>query len=109
MEEKKNDEPDKKKAFASSNKMFHMNSSLRDEDYDDGDILKVQPIADLFPNTTVLFADIVGFTAWSSTREPSSVFILLKHFSEPLTRLLPREMSTRWRQLGTAMLVRHAV
>jgi class 3 adenylate cyclase len=37
-----------------------------------------RPIADLFPETTVMFADIVGFTAWSSTREPSQVFILLE-------------------------------
>ncbi|CAJ1964576.1 unnamed protein product [Cylindrotheca closterium] len=37
-----------------------------------------KPIADLFPNTTVLFADIAGFTAWSSVREPSQVFILLE-------------------------------
>ncbi|KAL3937662.1 MAG: hypothetical protein SGBAC_007278 [Bacillariaceae sp.] len=37
-----------------------------------------KPIADLFPNTTVMFANIVGFTAWSSTREPSQVFILLE-------------------------------
>ncbi|CAJ1964564.1 unnamed protein product [Cylindrotheca closterium] len=37
-----------------------------------------KPIADLFPNTTVMFADMVGFTAWSSTREPSQVFILLE-------------------------------
>lgn len=29
------------------------------------------PIADLFPDCTVLFADIAGFTAWSSSREPS--------------------------------------
>ena len=28
--------------------------------------------------TTVLFADIVGFTAWSSVREPSQVFLLLE-------------------------------
>ena len=28
--------------------------------------------------TTVLFADIVGFTAWSSVREPSQVFSLLE-------------------------------
>ena len=27
------------------------------------------PIADLFPDCTVFFADIAGFTAWSSTRE----------------------------------------
>lgn len=37
-----------------------------------------KPIADLFPSTTVMFADIAGFTAWSSTREPSQVFILLE-------------------------------
>lgn len=38
----------------------------------------IKPIADLFAATTVLFADIAGFTAWSSTREPSQVFILLE-------------------------------
>jgi class 3 adenylate cyclase len=36
------------------------------------------PIADLFPNTTILFADIAGFTAWSSQREPAQVFKLLE-------------------------------
>jgi hypothetical protein len=35
---------------------------------DQGNDLTSQPIADLFPNTTVLFADIAGFTAWSSQR-----------------------------------------
>jgi hypothetical protein len=39
---------------------------------------KSKPIADLFPETTILFADISGFTAWSSTREPSQVFVLLE-------------------------------
>jgi Adenylate and Guanylate cyclase catalytic domain len=37
-----------------------------------------RPIADLFPNSTVLFGDLVGFTAWSSVRQPSQVFILLE-------------------------------
>jgi hypothetical protein len=37
-----------------------------------------KPIAELFPNTTVYFADIAGFTAWSSVREPSHVFMLLE-------------------------------
>jgi len=41
-------------------------------------VLESKPIADLFPNTTVLFADIAGFTAWSSVREPSQVFTLLE-------------------------------
>jgi class 3 adenylate cyclase len=40
--------------------------------------LSTAPIADLFPNTTVLFADIAGFTAWSSQREPPQVFTLLE-------------------------------
>lgn len=40
--------------------------------------LTSQPIADLFPNTTVLFADIAGFTAWASQREPPQVFTLLE-------------------------------
>ena len=34
--------------------------------------------ADLFPETTIMFADLAGFTAWSSTREPSQVFALLE-------------------------------
>mmetsp|Transcript_1046 Transcript_1046/g.2212 ORF Transcript_1046/g.2212 Transcript_1046/m.2212 type:complete len:1145 (-) Transcript_1046:169-3603(-) len=37
-----------------------------------------KPIADLFPETTILFADLVGFTAWSSKREPTQVFELLE-------------------------------
>eukprot|EP00980_Cylindrotheca_fusiformis_P013992 scaffold3650_cov76-Cylindrotheca_fusiformis.AAC.4 len=36
------------------------------------------PLADLFPETTIIFADIVGFTAWASAREPAQVFILLE-------------------------------
>lgn len=36
------------------------------------------PIADLFTHTTVMFGDIAGFTAWSSSRQPSQVFILLE-------------------------------
>ena len=36
------------------------------------------PVADLFPDCTVLEADIAGFTAWASTREPTMVFELLE-------------------------------
>lgn len=35
-------------------------------------------IAEFYPEATVLFADIAGFTAWSSIREPQSVFTLLE-------------------------------
>jgi len=46
----------------------------------DDDVIayKAKPIADLFPETTILFADIAGFTAWSSAREPHQVFQLLE-------------------------------
>ena len=37
-----------------------------------------KPIADFFPEVTIMFGDLVGFTAWSSTREPTQVFELLK-------------------------------
>ena len=37
-----------------------------------------EPIADLYPNCTVCFMDIVGFTKWSSTRDPVDVFRLLQ-------------------------------
>ncbi len=36
------------------------------------------PVADFFPETTVMFADIAGFTAWCSVREPTQVFLLLE-------------------------------
>jgi class 3 adenylate cyclase len=35
-------------------------------------------IAELYPETTVLFADISGFTSWSSVRTPTQVFHLLE-------------------------------
>lgn len=39
---------------------------------------ETKPIADLFPSATIMFADMVGFTAWSSVREPAHVFTLLE-------------------------------
>lgn len=37
-----------------------------------------KPIADLFPHCTVMFADLAGFTKWSSSRTPTDVFTLLE-------------------------------
>lgn len=39
---------------------------------------KEAPIADCYPACTVFFADLVGFTSWSSSREPQQVFVLLE-------------------------------
>jgi Adenylate and Guanylate cyclase catalytic domain len=46
----------------------------------EGENLKLAgaPIAELYPETTVFFADISGFTAWSSIRQPTQVFQLLE-------------------------------
>ena len=54
------------------------NSDFADQEVAKPDMYESKPIADLFPNTTVMFADIAGFTAWSSVREPSQVFTLLE-------------------------------
>ncbi|KAL3910521.1 MAG: hypothetical protein SGILL_007661, partial [Bacillariaceae sp.] len=53
--------------------------------YDTGDT-----IADLFPNCTVLFADIAGFTAWSSTRSPEQVFTLLQTIYQAFDKIAAR-------------------
>jgi len=37
-----------------------------------------EPIAELFPHCSVLFADVSGFSAWASERQPSEVFTLLE-------------------------------
>jgi len=39
---------------------------------------QAKPIAELFTDTTIMFADIEGFTAWSSVRQPTQVFSLLE-------------------------------
>lgn len=54
----------------------------------EGDVARLQPtgnrklegppIAELYEAATVFFADIVGFTAWSSQRSPADVFTLLE-------------------------------
>ena len=42
------------------------------------DIENTRPIAERYENCTVLFIDLVGFTKWSSGRQPSDVFWLLE-------------------------------
>jgi class 3 adenylate cyclase len=47
-------------------------------DVDENGAAVTAPIADLFTECTVMFADIAGFTAWSSVRDPCQVFTLLE-------------------------------
>jgi hypothetical protein len=48
------------------------------------------PIADLFPDCTVMLADVQGFTAWSSDREPTEVFTLLENLYGAFDRVATR-------------------
>eukprot|EP00980_Cylindrotheca_fusiformis_P003628 scaffold814_cov100-Cylindrotheca_fusiformis.AAC.10 len=50
-----------------------------------------RPIADLFPIATIMFADIAGFTAWSSVREPSQVFTLLETVYQSFDNIAKRK------------------
>jgi class 3 adenylate cyclase len=68
-----------------------MKSILQEENLNDDEqmqnfegltIPESKPIADFFPHCTVMFADIVGFNAWSSSRDPIQVFTLLQNVYE---------------------------
>jgi Adenylate and Guanylate cyclase catalytic domain len=58
------------------------------------------PIADLFPNATVYFADIAGFTAWSSSREPAQVFILLQNLYQAFDYIANRRKVFKVETIG---------
>ena len=74
------DKEEEAKKNASKNKKGNLRSFLNDNtDGGDGGIQNSKPLADLYLETTVLFADISGFTAWSSVREPTQVFTLLEN------------------------------
>jgi hypothetical protein len=76
MEEDAEQDDKRHGAFKKSAKSFMSDGDIADEDQFGR--MKSRPIADFFPNTTIMFADIKGFTAWSSTREPFQVFMLLE-------------------------------
>jgi class 3 adenylate cyclase len=46
-----------------------------------------EPLAMLYPECTVFFADIAGFTKWSSSRSPTQVFTLLETLYEAFDKL----------------------
>ena len=61
---------DKRSAIASPNQSK--------DDVCNSDPIVGGPIAQLYPETTVMFADIKGFTHWSADRLPTQVFHLLE-------------------------------
>jgi Adenylate and Guanylate cyclase catalytic domain len=69
---------------------------------DSNDNQGLQPIADLFLETTVLFADIAGFTAWSSSRDPTHVFTLLQTLYQGFDRIAHRDKVFKVETIGDA-------
>jgi class 3 adenylate cyclase/ferritin-like metal-binding protein YciE len=71
---------------------------------DDSDMVggatKSKPIADFFPEVTIMFADIVGFTSWSSMREPCQVFTLLETIYEEFDEIARRRRVFKVETIG---------
>jgi hypothetical protein len=63
---------------------------MLDDFGDNREIFGSAALAELYPSVTVIFADIAGFTAWSSAREPSQVFALLEHIFNAFDKLAYR-------------------
>jgi class 3 adenylate cyclase len=61
---------------------------------------ELRPIADLFSHTTVMFADIVGFTRWSSERDPSEVFTLLQTVYHAFDRIAKKRKVFKVETIG---------
>lgn len=58
----------------SANKKGNLKSFMNNGTHEGGTAMEKQkPLADLFLETTVVFADIAGFTSWSSVREVRAV------------------------------------
>jgi Adenylate and Guanylate cyclase catalytic domain len=128
-------DPKSSKAYSSKNKdgaepgaKFRLKTYLndtddhngKDNDGDDGannqnekdidmtaipEMYETKPIADLFPNATVLFADIAGFTAWSSVREPSQVFTLLETVYKAFDTIAKRRRVFKVETVGDCYVV----
>lgn len=65
---------------------------------------KAAPIADFFPSATIFFMDIAGFTAWSSSREPCQVFILLETMFSTFDKLALRRRVFKVETIGDCYL-----
>lgn len=69
---------DPKQNLSRSSTKANLKSFVAGKNDDVSAIEGSKPLAELFLETTILFADISGFTAWSSTRDPAQVFSLLE-------------------------------
>ena len=57
--------------------------------------------------STVFFADIAGFTAWSSTREPAQVFLLLQTLYQNFDLIAKRRRVFKVETIGGFLISLH--
>ena len=91
-----------------SSKRRHLTSYLLkgEDDDDEANCLSSKPLADLFLETTILFADIGGFTAWSSIRDPTQVFSLLETLYKAFDAIAIRRRVFKVETVGDCYVVR---
>ncbi|CAB9519277.1 Receptor-type guanylate cyclase gcy [Seminavis robusta] len=61
---------------------------------------RAKPLAELFPSATIMFADLKGFTAWSSNRPPSDVFMLLETIYHEMDAIAKRRKVFKIETIG---------
>jgi hypothetical protein len=118
----------RKRSSALKGYLFGDNKAMIEAKDEEGGGYKTKPIADLFPETTILvsmaivfgnvevvngfsylsceclqFGDIVGFTAWSSVREPSQVFELLETVYHAFDEIAERRRIFKVETIGMAL------
>jgi class 3 adenylate cyclase len=74
--------------------------TCKDDGANPDDALGSRPIANVFDNTTILFADMAGFTKWSSTREPVQVFELLETLYQAFDAIAERRKVFKVETIG---------
>ncbi|CAB9530159.1 Receptor-type guanylate cyclase gcy [Seminavis robusta] len=88
-----------KQAAKSGQKHAFRSATVRLQSFLDGDDEGTQ-LADLFLDCTVIYCDIAGFTAWSSTRDPSQVFTLLQTIFQAFDQIATRNRVFKVETIG---------
>lgn len=88
-QEKEKQKEKGKRTYMSNNRRLKSFLSGENPDQND-DVIDASALADLFPETTVAFADIENFTAWSSQRDPGQVFTLLQSIYSAFDKVAKR-------------------
>ena len=90
----------KKNAFTAGANHSPQDAATGDRSADVSREARGRPIADLYPHSSILFADIVGFTSWSTKRTPVEVFELLEGLYSAFDRIAIRRKVFKVETIG---------